>query len=85
MLCFIFRWSPSVTMEIVKNYLHGAALAPKGTVKSVSSKKAKHSGFRLKKKQDKLDQHQILVFHGDVDHFSICSFPQKILFMLKYV
>ena len=50
MLCFIFRWSPSVTMEIVKNYLHGAALAPKGRVKSVSSKKAKHSGFRLKKK-----------------------------------
>ena len=67
-------------MEIIKNYLHWAALAPKGRVKSVSGKKAQHSGFLLKKKQVKLDQHQILVFHGDVDHFSICSFPQNIFF-----
>ena len=72
-------------MEIIKSYLHWAALAPKGRVTSVSGKKAQHSGFLLKKKQDKLDQHQILVFHGDIDHFSIRSFPQDILFMLKYV
>ena len=34
------------------------------------SGKKQHLGSFLKKKQDKLHQHQILVFHGDVDHFS---------------
>ena len=42
-----------------------------GNLESFSGKKPQHSGFLLKKKQDKLDQHQILVFHDDVDHFSI--------------
>ena len=33
MPCFIFRWSPSVTMQIIKSYLHWAALALEGKVK----------------------------------------------------
>ena len=59
-----------MTMQIIKSYLHWATLAPEGAVKVFQVKK-QHSEFLLKKKQGKLDQHQILVFHGDVDHFSI--------------
>ena len=47
------------------------ASASEGWVQVFQVKKTQHLGFLLKKKQGKLYQHQLLVFHGDVDNFSI--------------
>ena len=63
-------------------HLKKLSLGSRGNLESISGKKPQHSGFLLKKKQDKLDQHQILVFHDDVDHFSI--WPHTALFVRKH-
>ena len=63
-----------MTMKIFKSYFYWADLATEGRVKVFHVYKSQQqSGFLLKKKQDKLDQPQILVFHGSVDHFSTSS------------
>ena len=48
-----------MAMQIIKSYLHSAALPPEGTVKVFQVKKTQHSRFLIKKTQGKLDQHQI--------------------------
>ena len=66
-----------MTIQIIKSYLHWAALAPEDRVKVFQVKKTQHSEFLLKKKQGKSDQCQILVFHGDVDHIPIWLLKKK--------
>ena len=59
-----------MTMQITESYLHWTALASEGRVNVFQVKKT--TTFRVPSKEKiRQDEHQILVFHGDIDPFSI--------------